>query len=153
MKKVLLTMLAVFAVCLMTNAEHKLVVQLVNGTTQSYVLAEKPEITMTDSKLKVSSPFVSSEYAIASVTDFHFEELSATAVNQVGKDELRFVRQSNDHVTLYGAAGNVSVYDESGCKQPSAVSTSGEQTDINLSSMPKGMYIIKTNRQSFKITK
>lgn len=152
-RKLFMTLLAFLAFNLATNAEHALVVQLVNGSTQSFVLADKPEITMTNGMMNVTSADVSSAYKMTAVTDFHFTDIPATEIQKVNANELRFVRQSNDLIRIYGNSGTITVYDTNGQRQPAAITAGGNEKDINLSSMPKGMYIIKTNSQSYKITK
>lgn len=152
-RKKILTVVAFLAFNFAANAEHALVVQLVNGSTQSYVLANKPEITMADGMMNVTSTDVSSAYKMTSVTDYHFVEVPASQIQQVNASELRFVRQSKDQISIYGNSGTVTVYDANGKQQSAVITVGGTEKDINLSSMPKGMYIIKTDSQSYKITK
>ena len=140
-KKLFLFILPLLTFSLMTEAEHALVVQLADGSTQSYVLTAKPEITMIGSLLKITSPDVSSEYKLTSVTDFHFTEVLPTKINKVTRNELRFVRQNSDIIQIVGDSGNISVYNSGGQTQSVSVFVNGNEKDVNLSSLPKGIYI------------
>jgi hypothetical protein len=152
-KRINFLILVFFAFHLGINAEHALVVQLIDGNTHSYVLAEKPVVKMVDGLLKIKSSEVVSEYPMTSVENFHFTEITHLDISKIMKNELRFVRDGKNLVTIYGENENISVYSISGQKQAAAIQMNGSQTQVNLSSMPDGMYIIKANKQSFKISK
>ena len=61
-------------------------------------------------------------------------------------------RYVNNELTLVGANGTVNVYSVDGVKVATTYAA-GQETIINVSSLPSGIYIVKCGNQSFKFNK
>lgn len=71
-------------------------------------------------------------------------------VNEQSDDMLR--HYVNNRLTLIGASGTVEIYSISGVKVITAMASTGE-TNIDVSSLSPGIYIVKCGQQSFKFNK
>lgn len=61
---------------------------------------------------------------------------------------------SGNTVKIVGAKpSSVSIHDLNARKHSAKITSTEDGTTVDLSSLPKGIYIIKANKQSFKITK
>ena len=132
---------------------HELVVALHDGETLSYVLSEKPVITFNGNKMLIeSSKMMSSEIDLSEVKSFHFEIPNAIA--DVSENEVSFVRLGTN-VQIYGlteAEKSIQISDMGGRATTAGVSIEGTTANVNLASLPKGIYMIKIgNKQSIKV--
>ena len=99
-----------------------LVIELVNGQTASYTLAEKPVLTMQGTKLTIATSMVETSYERTSVARFYFSE-SATGIVNTEARQLTYTQTAADEfvVSDISAAEQVTVYDLSGKQYVSAV--------------------------------
>ena len=136
-----------------------LVLQLKDGSIQTFYLTDRPEITMKGDSLHVVSSNTAVNYLRSTVDNFHFVDGSTIGDNieHVEKDELRFVYQNSQEVSLYGltdADKPIKVYDMNGRQCQVQVSYGESSANILLGTLNNGVYIIKIgNRQTIKITK
>ena len=152
MKKRLLSLLALL--CLFSNiainAQHRLVLELKNGRTESWLLTERPEVTFEGSKMKISTSTI--EYERSDVKQFSFS--GPDALNEVSENELRFVQLGTD-IQIFGltdADKLIQVYDLGGRRAYAKVSIQSSLAHISLTELPQGIYIIKIgNKQSIKV--
>ena len=114
MKTITLTLLLLLATLPGFAEQKELVITFNDGTTQSYALADLPDIRMENDKLSVQAGTTKAEYDLYKVRTFTFGN-TATGL----KETLRL----------------------------------SDALIINLEQLPKGLYIIKANGKSIKITK
>lgn len=138
-------------------AQHELVVELENGSTQSFVLSKKPVVTFSGSKLLIEVPEeVSLEKELSEVKGFHFGLIDENAIEGVAENEIRFARIGSN-VQIFGLENSdmsISVFDMEGRQATATVRKNGSQADVILDRLPKGYYIIKVgNVQSIKVYK
>ena len=83
-----------------------------------------------------------------------FRKLDITGVKNILVDEPQNMLKSyvKDKLILVGAHGTVNVYSVSGMKVASTQATK-QETIVDVSTLPEGIYIIKCGRQSFKFNK
>lgn len=88
------------------------------------------------------------------VLKIRFMELDPTGIKDVRTNEPRNMLKSyvSNKLTLTGVQGTVSVYSTAGMKMTSAVAA-GEETVVDVSSLPAGTYILSCGKQSFKFNK
>lgn len=156
MKRRLLCLLSLFFLfsAIPVMAEHVLVIELQNGTTQSFVLSKKPVITFNGSKLYVNSQDASFDEERSNVKDFHF--VLFDAIEDVTENEMRFVRLGTN-VQIQGLKEGdkpIRVFDMAGRATSALITTNGSQAEVILEGLPKGIYIINIgNKQSIKVTR
>lgn len=151
--KTLLTLLALlFSTAVM--AQHELIIELNNGSTHSFVLADKPVVTFEGSKIKVVSSRLSLEKERSEVKDFHF--VMVDAIDNVADNEVRVVLLGTN-VKIYGLSESdkpIRVFDLNGRVAPALITTNGSQAEVILEGLPKGIYIVKIgNKHTIKVTK
>ena len=113
-------------------AQNTLNVWLTDGGKVSFTFAEKPVVSHADNILSFSSSAASVEYPVSDVLRFTFEDAETTKVLSV-KSEV---------------AGEVSVFDLQGTLVKRFAGSS-----LSLESLPLGVYIIKSNRSTYKVIK
>ena len=88
------------------------------------------------------------------VLKIRFMELDPTGIKDVRTNESRNMLKSyvSNKLTLMGVQGTVSVYSTAGMKMTSTVAA-GEETVVDVSSLPTGTYILSCGKQSFKFNK
>lgn len=149
----LLALLCLFP-AISVMAEHVLVIELQNGTTQSFVLSKKPVVTFNGTKLYVNSQDASFDEDRSNIKDFHF--VLYDAIGDLEENEIRFVRLGTN-VQIQGLTESdkpICVLDMAGRITSAAINVNGTQAEIVLERLPKGVYIIKLgNKQSIKVTR
>ena len=113
-------------------AQNTLNVWLTDGGKVSFTFAEKPVVSHADNILTISSAAASVEYPISDVVRFTFEDAETTKVLSVKSDIAGEVRVFNLKGTLVKRfAGST----------------------FSLEGLPHGVYIIKSNRSTYKVIK
>ncbi len=140
----------------MQAQDSKLIIQMKDGGIESFLLADKPTITFSDTQLNITSLSLATSYDRSTIKKFHFEKLTSDGLDNVSPRELRVIFLDNNLIQLIGLSKSdqpIHVYDITGCMYPSTIVDSTEKTvTISLENITKGTYIIKTNRnKSIKI--
>lgn len=124
---------------------------LTDGTRVYYLLGgeESPVMKFVDGKMTVNSD----TYEFSGIKSFCIsdeDDPNLTNVANVVKASARF-----DGNTLFVAQenANVKVYDASGKAVSATISSSAGYTSVDLSSMPKGIYLINIGENSVKVVK
>jgi hypothetical protein len=155
-------LLIVCAQAIASNEPNRLVVKMTDGTENIFVLSEKPVVTFDSKKVYISSSSFSTE--LSNVQEFYFQAESSvpTDINEIKPDgsvdtSAKFVFRYVDGqtVSIEGSAApdRVSVYALNGSLVSAQVDKSTNQVIVHLNSLPSGIYIIRANSQSFKISK
>lgn len=151
---ILILMLLGIAHCF--ASDEMLVVLKTDGSTMSYVLSSKPELTFQDGSMQIASNSETTSVALSDIDNFHFAE-APTAISNVSENEMRIVRSCNDELRIYGAnvdASDVQVFDVSGKRVNASCSQINGGISVSLQSCPKGISLIKiNNRSTIKIVK
>ena len=113
-------------------AQNTLNVWLTDGGKVSFTFAEKPVVSHADNILSISSTAASVEYPVSDVVRFTFEDAETTKVLSVKSD----------------IADEVSVFDLQG-----TLLKRFKGSSFSLEGLPQGVYIIKSNRSTFKVIK
>ena len=155
MKAKLLTLLLSFS-CLSTMADEpktQLVVWAKDGTQVAYVLAEKPKVTFTDTDLVITSNGVEVNYSLDNMARFTYEDNTTTAITnlQTGKASVKLDGESllfpalkaNSTVSLYSLNGTL-IFQKK-------IQEDGKYA-FSLSNLNTGVYIVKVNGITYKIT-
>lgn len=129
--KYILTFLLLLCGGLYTYSQNTLNVWLQNGEKTSFIFAEKPIVNHTNNVLTIISTSASVEYPIADVLRFTFEDVTPTSI-------LKVISDSN-FISIYNLQG--------------ALVKKIDSHSFNLDTLPQGIYIIKSNQQTYKVIK
>lgn len=133
-------------------------VSLMDGSEVLFSLEEKPEVTFDDESVFIQSTASSATYQIDHVVEMNFVEKDPVVTK---KEEMPDVsakilfRILGDLVKVVGnnLSSEVSVFTADGRSVEVPVDYSNNEINVRLGLLPRGIYIIKTNQQSFKFIK
>lgn len=134
-----------------------LVLTETNGTKTEFALESFPVITIEGNNLVITHNGNQLTTALTGVQDYHFIEKTVTTSissvpsndpkNEANTPQFSF---SNAEVSGLKAGARVAIYNLNGT-QISSVTADGEgRVALDLSSLPKGVYILRTPTKSFK---
>lgn len=155
MKKILLILAVIFS--LPTFADHHLVIEINDSKQHSYSLSDKPVITFDNDRLFIKTDKIEIDYPISNIVKYYFIELDETGVEDIKNDvdNINFIYTNPDFLCVEGINGDadINIYDISGRVCAVNSTKSDNCMKIELSTLKKGVYIIKVNNHSFKITR
>lgn len=151
MKKLKLILLLMM-VSLVTMADEYLVVHHQDGTQTEFGLATKPIITIQDGNMLVKSRTADFSIAIANVKNYSFSDLT-TGIRTLDTNLEKPV-VSNGHVVFSKLqSGNcIQVYAVDGRQIRSYTADATGVIDVDLTTLPKGTYIVGSPASRIKIT-
>lgn len=150
MKKIALSLWV--ALCCMTAhaADGKsLFVSFNDGSKIEFALSTLPEVTFGDDKMTVETTSTTASYELWKVSTFTYG--TTTDIKQVSQD-TRFAWEG-DRIIVDGKANKVSIYALDGKTVSISPIINNDKTIISLEGLTKGVYIIKINNKSIKITR
>lgn len=149
-KKLPLLLLLLFMSCLSVQAEEVLVVHLKNGGQSSFAFSEKPVITFDNENMVIKSNVTTFSVSIADVSYYDFPA-SSTGI-QENQHALPLI--SNGHVVFskLPADSNVNIYTVDGKQLRRYAASRSGNVDIDLTTLPKGVYVISSPITKIKIT-
>lgn len=123
--------------------EKALRVELTDGKAEYFRLADKPVLTFEGENVKIASPALTSDYPRADVVSMTFVDASAGILAPAQGVTV----YSYDGSTFSCPGNDITVYDLQGVRLADAAGS------VNVSNFPAGIYVIRTNNKSIKITK
>ena len=134
-----------------------LVLTETNGTKTEFALESFPVITIEDNNLVITHNGNQLTTALTGVQDYRFIEKKVTAgISSVPSNDPKNASNtpqfsfSNAEVSGLKAGAKVAIYNLNGT-QISSVTADGEgRVALDFSSLPKGVYILRTPTKSFK---
>ena len=134
-----------------------LVLTETNGTTTEFALESFPVITIEGNDLVITCKDQKLTTALTGVQDYHFiEKKVTTSISSVPSNDPKNASVSpqfsfsNAEVSGLKAGTKVAIYNLNGT-QISSVTADGEgRVALDFSSLPKGVYILRTPTKSFK---
>ena len=153
MKKILFFLAIIFS--LPVCADHYLVIEMNNSKQHSYSLSDKPVITFDNDRLFIKTDKIELDYPISNILKYYFIEVDETGVEDIKNDvdKIHFIYTDPDFLCVEGVDwdADINIYDISGRVCAVNLTKSDNCTKIELSTLNKGVYIIKVNNHSFKI--
>lgn len=154
MKKMLLFVVS----CLLLGATtaiagNVLVVHLMSGETYNYVLLnEEPTISFSGDKIVITTSTAEHQFAMEAVKYFNYENKSTTGIGDVSADGMRY---TGDRIVFSGLPANcpIYIYGTGGQLHLKTAADAQGNAVVELSSLSTGVYIVKANNISTKITK
>ena len=143
------------------TVQEKIITYLVltetNGTKTEFALNSYPVITIEANDLVITCEGKKLSTALTGVQDYHFiEKKVTTSISSVpandpkGETATPSFSFNNAEVSGLKAGVRVAIYNLNGT-QISSVTADGEgRVTLDLSSLPKGVYILRTPTKSFK---
>lgn len=151
-KKLLVALMLLGAASMDVHAG--LVKYLVLNTTdgqQVIALADKPVMTISGGELKVTVGGVEKVSAkLDNVMNYQFQEQDATAISNILTKGDRLA-EGHVYMTSVKAGETIVVFGADGRQILSQVVGSDGQIDIDLTTLPKGVYIVKSPATSLKV--
>jgi hypothetical protein len=131
-----------------------IVIETAGGQRTEYALTETPKLTYDGNTVTLTTTKVSVDYTASNILKVMLTDISSTGINDV-ESSLGNILLSNDEVRMSGLAADESVtlYNVNGMLLSSWKATSMGELTISLSDLSRGVYIIKANHQSFKVTR
>jgi len=143
------------------TVQEKIITYLVltetNGTKTEFALDSYPVVTIEANELVITCKDQKLTTALTGVQDYHFIEKKVTAgISSVPSNDPKNASVSpqfsfsNAEVSGLKAGAKVAIYNLNGT-QISSITADGEgRVALDFSSLPKGVYILRTPTKSFK---
>lgn len=143
------------------TVQEKIITYLVltetNGTKTEFALESYPVVTIEANELVITCKDQKLTTALTGVQDYHFIEKKVTAgISSVPSNDPKNASVSpqfsfsNAEVSGLKAGAKVAIYNLNGT-QISSITADGEgRVALDFSSLPKGVYILRTPTKSFK---
>lgn len=149
--KILLILLLFFSVRLSAREYKALVVEMRDGSTASFLLAEKPKITFAGELMNIVSSASGMEFARADVRKYSFVDAPTSVDEAIVSPEA--VIDGNTVVVCGVPDGTaVGVYTVGGAAVMQSTAVGGSCT-LSLENLSAGLYIVNYNNTSIKYLK
>ena len=149
MRKLLLSLLALFCSIVAKAEDKSLIITFSDNTTQTFVLSALPQITMANNKMTISAGSTTAEYDLYKIKTFTFS--GTTGIENIENNSS--IIAEGDKIIIEGANANVKIFSVDGKTATLKTTSLSNSTIIDISSLGKGVYIIKANDKTLKISK
>lgn len=151
MKKLFLSLLVALGFTATASAaDDALNLTMKDGTVHSFLLAEKPVITMDNGKLNVATDNATATYNLYDVSRYSFG--TPTAIKGVSTSDN--ISRNGDDILFGGVdAKKVTVCTLDGSRANATVASTANGTTVSLTNLPAGVYIVKADNVAIKINK
>ncbi len=135
---------------IMAKAEDKsLIITFSDNTTQTFVLSALPQITMANNKMTISAGGTTAEYDLYKIKTFTFS--GTTGIENIENNSS--IITEGDRIIIEGANANIRIFSIDGKTATLKTTNLSNSTVIDISSLGRGVYIIKANDKTLKISK
>lgn len=134
------------------SAEYQcVVVETKDGERMEYLLSDNPRIVHRNAMVELTSNTVSVEFPSSNVSKVYLST-ATTAVEKIKAAEGE-IRMCQDVIVMQGFGANepVALYGTDGSLLWQQTTDANGQLVVSLHTLSQGIYIFKTNHQSFKI--
>ena len=149
MRKLLLSLLALFCSIIAKAEDKSLIITFSDNTTQTFVLSTLPQITMSNNKMTISAGTTTAEYDLYKIKTFTFS--GTTSIENI--EDNSDIKTEGNRIIIEGTNAHVRIFSIDG--KPATIKTinTSNSTVIDISSLNSGVYIIKANDKTVKISK
>ncbi len=126
-----------------------------NGTTTEISLYKKPRVTFSTDKVLIKGSGVNFEYPSKDIVKFTYKKEDIVNEIDAPNNEVNFFRDE-EHIVFNGikSTDEVALYKLNGSRIPVKINISEDnRVTLPLSGIPSGIYILKVNGKTTKITK
>ena len=141
--------MAVFCSMIAKAEEKSLIITFSDNTTQTFVLSTLPQITMANNKMTILAGATTAEYDLYKIKTFIFS--GTTSIRNI--EDNSEIKTEGNKIIIEGTNANVRIFSIDG--KPATIKTinTSNSTVIDISSLNSGVYIIKANDKTVKISK
>jgi len=133
---------------------NALIVQLKNGTQTKFILNEKPQISFAGTNLKVVSEKSETSFPMADVLRFTYDKEDVNGINEQVEDPAGISFEDGMLIVSQIKKGaDVCIYTTDGKLQKKLTAQRTGTYRLSLSLLSKGVYLIKADNVTYKITK
>lgn len=131
-----------------------LIVKMKSGSETAFFLKDKPQVKFEGTNLKVTSSAGDATFALADVLRFTYAKKDPAGINET-IDEKTGVALQDDVLVISQMKANstVNVYSMDGKLVRQLTAQRAGTYRLSLSSLPAGVYIVKADNITYKITK
>ncbi len=156
-----LLLLSLLMICFIgvraADKQNTLFVLTKGNVLHQFVLADKPKVTFEGTSLKVTcekNASASYTFNLSDVIRFAYDAKSATGIDEI-QDEPAGISQEGDVLVIsqVKAGATVSVFALDGKLVRQLKPQRSGTYRLNLSELPSGLYIVKADNTTYKITK
>lgn len=144
-----------YTACMASNEGDVLMVQMKSGDLYKFHLSERPVVTFYPNGIKIVSSDFSAEYN--DVQEIYFEEyttdVSLPIDNQTNTVSFTYLDGQTIQIDGLREQASIRVYALNGKSMPLHVDRQSNCVKVSLAAYPKGIYIIRCNKNSFKVSK
>lgn len=156
MKKLLFLLLLLLAlpIGMLADNQNTLIVKTKDGAQTTFVLQDKPRVTFEGTDLKVVSEKETVAFALADVLRFEYVKKDALGIDEDVADPTGVSYQGGVLVISQLRQGaSVAVYTLDGKLLRQLTASHSGTYRLNLSELPTGLYLVKADNVTYKITK
>ena len=136
--------------CIIAKAEDKsLIITFNDNTTQTFVLSTLPQITMANNKMTILAGATTAEYDLYKIKTFTFS--GTTSIRNI--EDNSEIKTEGNKIIIEGTNANVRIFSIDGKSTTIKTTNTSNSTVIDISSLNSGVYIIKANDKTVKISK
>ena len=141
--------MALFCSIIAKAEDKSLIITFSDNTTQTFVLSALPQITMANNKMTISAGSTTAEYDLYKIKTFTFS--GTTGIENIENNSS--IIAEGDRIIVEGANANVRIFSVDGKTTTLKTTSLSNSTIIDISSLGRGVYIIKANDKTLKISK
>lgn len=156
MKKILLTLLGLVMVTSLwaDEVENTLVVKTKNGAETAFILKDKPNVTFEGTDLKVVTEKETVTFALSDVLRFTYIKKDPSGIDEKAVDPTEVGYKDGVLVISQLKQGaSVDIYSLDGKLLRQLTAHRSGTYRLNLSELPKGVYLVKADNVTYKIMK
>ena len=139
---------------MLADNQNTLIVKTKDGAQTTFVLQDKPRVTFEGTDLKVVSDKETVAFALADVLRFEYVKKDALGIDEDVVDPTGVSYQGGVLVISQLRQGaSVAVYTLDGKLLRQLTASHSGTYRLNLSELPTGLYLVKADNVTYKITK
>ena len=153
----ILLLLAVWFMSVGVRAEGStLIIELTNGGKVGLILEEKPTLRFSGSEMVINSQTFTGSYQRTDIKRFYFSDATGIGQAEIAQRLVKITQIEENRYQVSGlqSEDRIIIVSLSGRQYVTCVENNGTDAVVNLSSCPKGVYIVKVgDKQTLKITR
>ncbi len=149
--RILLILLLLFPVAMSAQGHNTLVIEMRDGSSASFPLAEKPRITFSGELMNIVSSTADMEFVRADVRKYRFAD-AITSVEEAAATPETVIDGNTIVISGVPDGTAVTVYTANGVAVMQSTAVCGSCT-LSLENLSTGLYIVNYNNTSIKLLK
>lgn len=152
--QLLLLMLLALPIGMLADSQNTLVVKLKNGAETAFFLKDQPNVTFEGTNLKIVSQKETVTFALSDVLRFTYVKKDPSGIDETVVDPTEVSFEGGVLVISQLKQGaSVDIYSLDGKLLRQLTAHHSGTYRLNLSELPKGVYLVKADNVTYKIMK